>query len=78
MEHAGAGGWSSEKKPDNPAKEHISPAQPWVRSMDDTTLTYYLHRETRRVNELHRALGVAEDLLQALEAEASKRNLDLF
>jgi hypothetical protein len=60
-----------------PAK-HVSHSQPWVDSMDDESLRYYLHRETRRVNELHHALEVAEDFLNALEAVAESRGLDIF
>jgi hypothetical protein len=46
--------------------------------MDDDSLRYYLHRETKRVNELHHALEVAEDFLNALEAVAESRGLDIF
>lgn len=62
---------------DKPAKRESS-AQPWVRSMDDASLRYYLHRETKRINELHRALEVAKDMLQALEAVAEERGLDIY
>ena len=87
MNHAGGGmyGTGSEPKPTNKiaaedagAGNRVSPAQSWVDSMDDASLRHYLHRETKRVNELHRALGVAEDLLNALEAAAETRGIDIF
>lgn len=90
MNHAGGGGYGSgPAKPTNKIadeasevesipKETVSYAQPWVNSMDDASVKHYLHRETRRVNELHRALDIAEDFLRVLEKVAEERGLDIF
>lgn len=88
MNHAGAPGGCYPQAAKTPAEKivdvenhpqnHVSQAMPWVRSMDDNSLQYYLRRETRRVNELHHQLEITQDFLEALEQEAVKRGLGLY
>jgi uncharacterized phage infection (PIP) family protein YhgE len=84
MNHAGGGmygtGQAANKIADEAAeaKNAVSHAHTWIQTMDDSSLKYYLHRETKRVNELHHALEVAEDFLKGLEKVAEERGIDLF